>query len=188
MPGPPSGGASAQLPHLGLILNMSVVENATIAMAYAKAFREEASHLARQRATNVNWTQFLSEEDDVTKRNVLREMGLGASAMKAPSKAFTPQVPKTPFVPIQNGKGVRGSGKKGKGKYGKQTNNDWSGNQGWKTKPWGKNNWPNNDWSNNQTQQQQKKEDKPDASATPAEPPQEGDKKRNNISKSSHPL
>ena len=47
----PFGGMSAQLTHLGLILNMAVLENATIAMTYAKQFRDQAAHLARQRAS-----------------------------------------------------------------------------------------------------------------------------------------
>ena len=56
----PFGGMSAQLTHLGLVLDMSVVENATIAMTYAKYFREQAAHLARQRAATIDRPHFLA--------------------------------------------------------------------------------------------------------------------------------
>ena len=50
-------------------------------MTYAKQFREQASHLARQRTTSVDWVHFLSEEDDVIKKNVLRELGSTTTAL-----------------------------------------------------------------------------------------------------------
>ena len=62
------GGISAQWSHFGLILNMAVVENATIAMAYEKNFRLEAAHLARMRADEIDWVKYLSTEDEIIKR------------------------------------------------------------------------------------------------------------------------
>ena len=93
----PYGGIAAQMAHIGLILNMAVVENATIAMAYAKQFRGQAAHLARQRTATVDWAHLLAEEDDAIKRNVLRELGHATATMKHVTKQ--PTVAKTgPFL------------------------------------------------------------------------------------------
>ena len=156
----PFGGMSAQLSHLGLLLNMSVIENATIAMTYSKLFREQAAHLARQRTTTVDWTSFLSEEDDVIKRNALRELGHGSTTMP---NSFPPkQKAKAPPPPFGGDKSSRkGNGKKGKGKGwkgDKSAANDWSSNNDWGRKNnWSRNNWSNtnanNNWSNNATPQ-----------------------------------
>ena len=131
----PFGGMSAQLTHFGLILNMAVLENATISMAYAKQFREQASHLARQRTTAVDWPQFLDEEDDVLKRNVLRELGHASATMKAVTK----KQPRTdPPARAYDKNGRPGQKGKKKGKEGRQTD-DWRGKQ-----PSG--NWARADW------------------------------------------
>lgn len=110
---------------------MSVVENATISMTYAKLLREQAAHLARQRATPVNWAQFLAAEDDVIKRNVLCELGQCSSTMKA--HPWTNKwAPHTQSALQSVGKGgKKGNGKKGKGKgkvnkNEKQVTNDWA--------------------------------------------------------------
>ena len=80
------GGIAAQMSHFGLILNMAVVENATIAMAYEKNFRLEASHLVRMRTGEIDWAKYLSQEDEVIKQNVLRGLGHTTSTLKPPKK------------------------------------------------------------------------------------------------------
>ena len=103
----PFGGISAQLTHIGLILNMAVIENATIDMTYADHFREQASHLARLRATTVDWAHPLSEEDDVIKRNVLRELGQASAEMKPTNNAPRDQTHRTEKTNNKNGKGAK---------------------------------------------------------------------------------
>ena len=140
----PFGGISAQMTHFGLILNMAVVENATIAMTYDKQFMEQASHLARQRTTTVDWAHFLSGEDDVIKRNVLRVLGHASATMKA--------VTKKPTNPDQPSKGPDRAGKrdpKGKKKGKKGGKQDW--NSDWRGK---QNNWARADWGNFRATQQ----------------------------------
>ena len=137
---------SSQLTHFGLILNMAVIENATIAMTYAEQFREQAAHLARQRAASAGWHQFLPGGDDVLKRNVLREIGHASASMKVATEK--------PTNTDQTAKGLDGAGKrdpKGKKKGrkgGKQDwNDDWRGKQGAK-------NWTRAYWDTyRQTQQ-----------------------------------
>ena len=85
----PVGGIAVQMAHIGLILNMAIVENAATAMTYAEQFREKASHLARQRAAAVDWAHFLSEEEDVVGKNVLRELGHASATAKPPTEKPT---------------------------------------------------------------------------------------------------
>lgn len=82
----PFGGISEQLTHLGLSAHMAEIENATIATTYAEHFRDQAAHLERQRATMVGWYRFLSDEDEVINRNVLRELGHASATMKQSTK------------------------------------------------------------------------------------------------------
>ena len=67
-------------------LNMAIIESATVAMSYAKQFREQAAHLSRQRAATVEWAQFPHMEDGAVKRNVLRELGHATATMKPTAK------------------------------------------------------------------------------------------------------
>ena len=128
----PFGGLSAQLAQLGLIFNMAAIENSTIAMTYSEHFRGQAAHLARQRAASVDWAHFLSEEDGVIKRNVLR--GLGRASATMPKQGAKPPV--TERVPKWPGKVKKGDkkGRNRKGQKGDQ-NNDWKGNE-WKGNDW----------------------------------------------------
>ena len=73
------GGISAQLTHFGLILNIAEVENSTIAMGYGENFRLEAAQMARMRADEMEWAKYLSQEDEIIKKNALRDLGHTAS-------------------------------------------------------------------------------------------------------------
>lgn len=166
----PFGGISAQSTHLGMILNMAIVENATIAMTYSRKFREQAAHLARQRATTVDWVHFLSEEDGVVKRNVLRELGHASATMpnQVAQKPLAEKVPKWTYKgPNVDKKGGKKGDKKGRKGYQRDQNNDWKGNP-WKENRWNKKNWQTNDW-NTQTNQKptQEKTDQPAQAAAP---------------------
>ena len=102
-------------------------------MTYAKQFRGQASYLARQRTTAVDWVSFLSEEDDVTKKNFLRELG-HTSLTKQPTKKQPPPKREPPTRTYDKGGDKGGRGPKGKKKGGK-------GRDRGKT-----NNWTRADW------------------------------------------
>ena len=104
----PFGGISAQLTHLGLLISMAVVENATIAMTYAKFFREQSAHLARLRTTTIDWAHFLSEEDGVINLNVLRELGQLQTARQIPTKTDHPANKWQQFPPQSGQRGRQG--------------------------------------------------------------------------------
>ena len=120
---------------------MAILENATIAMTYAKQFREQAAHLARQRTTTIDWVQFLAEEDDVLKKNVLRELGHTTPTIKNVAK--NPPRTKGADRPAdrRNHKGDKGKERKGAGKKGRP---DWAGD--WRGKSWAQNGWTSNSW------------------------------------------
>ena len=174
----PFGGIAAQLSHLGLLLNMSVVENATIAMTYAKYFREQAAHLARQRTTAVDWPNFLAVEDDVIKRNVLRELGVATHNQKLPPTTNTEN--KTDQQ--QTGHGTPWNKGKGRGRENKRfpsnkRRSDWYQPRNWNTGGWPKNRrqWPGADW-NGPTRQDKTTNDKqqseqPEQPAAAQDPP-----------------
>ena len=154
----PFGGVSAQLTHLGLIPNMSVIENATIAMTYAKHFREQAARLAPQRTTAVNWAQFLAEEDDVINRN-------------APS-----------FPPAKGTK--KGGGKQNKvnkcdrqGKSERANANQWR-NGGCNRRGWTNNKAQDNQNWNKTTNRAQKDKKEPGTTATEQQPEGAENKKK----------
>ena len=72
---------------------MSAIGNATIAMAYANAFRGGAARLARQRAAKANWAQFLPDEDGSIERNVLRGARHRATIDESAAEGLYPQRP-----------------------------------------------------------------------------------------------
>ena len=67
-------------------------------MTYSEHFREQASHLAPQRTAAVGWVHFISEEDDVVKRNVLRVLGHASATMKQRNKR--PRKPRPNTYPM----------------------------------------------------------------------------------------
>ena len=156
------GGISAQWSHFGLILNMAVVENATIAMAYEKNFRLEAAHLARMRADEIDWVKYLSTEDEIIKKNVLRDLGHTTSTFlpkkgpfgKRTQKGQNPeiQVYQVPIQRFEKGfdRGYDKGGFKNKGgKKGGKQDNYGRGKNGWLQNQW-QNQWQtSNGWQDN---------------------------------------
>ena len=66
----PFGGISAQLNAMAVFLNISIVENSGIAIAYDIAIRKHCATLARQRGSDINYFRLLSEECQEVKRQV----------------------------------------------------------------------------------------------------------------------
>ena len=130
---------------------MAVLGNATIAMTCAKQFRGQSAHLARQRTTTIDRVQFLAEEDDVLKKNVLRELGQTTTNFKRVAKNPTRNDPPPQANTDPKGKGKKGNGKKGRPAW----QNDWRGRD-WVVNDWPRTDWPRNGRQRDQRQPQQK--------------------------------
>ena len=64
------GGISAQLNSLAVLLNLSIVENSGVAIAYDIALRKHCATLARQRRSDIDFRRLLSEECQEVKKQV----------------------------------------------------------------------------------------------------------------------
>ena len=126
----PFGGISSQLAHLGMILYIAAIGNATIAMNYAKHPREQVAHLELHRGTTVGWAHFISEEDDVIRRNVLRELGHDSATMRQVAKTKKGRPGKGGKGPPKGDKGGRKGGN-GNKKGDKRGQGHWPYNNTW---------------------------------------------------------
>ena len=76
-PGRSSGGLSAQISHLSIALHLGVTGNAAFAISYDSEVRQRLQRLARRRDSTVDFSKFLSEENDEAKRYLKSETGKG---------------------------------------------------------------------------------------------------------------
>ena len=130
------GGLAAQLSHLGTVLNIATLENATIAMTYDMKVRHYANELSKMREKDSEIIALLLNEDQRLKREALRDCGFTQTFAHIPGKDTKRSQEKGV---TKNTKRSKGKQQRGKGKGSKSRKND-----GWKTR--------NNDWSHSWTQ------------------------------------
>ena len=129
------GGIAAQLSHLGTVLNIATLENATIAMTYDAKVRHHAHELSKMREKDSEIIALLLNEDQRLKRETLRDCGFTQTFDHVPAKESKRSQDKGV---AKNTKRSKGKQTKGKGKRSKSKRND-----GWRTN--------NNDWSHSWT-------------------------------------
>ena len=126
------GGISAQLTHIGAVLNIATLENVTIAMTYDAKIRFRANDLSKFRERGSDIIALLMQEDQAIKRETLRGCGF--------TQTFA-------HIPSQKEKGRGGKGdQKGNKKVKKGQNKGGEGGKRQKGKRNDK--WKQNDWSN----------------------------------------
>lgn len=109
------GGLSAQLTHLGTVMNLAIAENATIAQTYDRMIRQHANELSKFRGREKDIIKLLYAEDQRIKRDTIRERG-GATTFAPRTKG--PKGKGKDKDKDPKGKG-KGNGKDPKGEGGK---------------------------------------------------------------------
>ena len=80
------GGVADQLSHLGEVLNIATLENATIAMTYDAKVRTYAGELFKARDKDSEIIALLTNEDQRLKRETLRDCGFAQTSECVPNK------------------------------------------------------------------------------------------------------
>ena len=143
------GGLSAQLTHLGAVLNIATLENATIAMAHDSKIWTYANELSKFRERDNDIITLLTSEYQRIKRENLRDCGCAQTFARAPTTERKGQANKQEQKGTKRDKGkqVKGKGNGAKSRKNdkwKPQNNNW--NNSW---TYGKrNDWPqpSNEW------------------------------------------
>ena len=124
------GGLAAQLTHLGTVLNIATLENATIAMTYDTKVRFYANELSKTREKDKEIVALLMGEDQRLKREALRDCGFTQTFAHVPGNENKRSNDKGKNRDKRQTKGKRqkGKGKRSKSRKneGKRPSNDWS--------------------------------------------------------------
>ena len=144
------GGLADQTAHLGAVINIAVLENATIAMTYDTKIRTYASELSKFREREKEIISLLSDDGRSIKREPLRGCGITQTFARNPTKEMKPT--------YRKGEKQKGAMEGKSSKMVSRGNAMENGGDAWKTPTdergnnwaYGKRNeWrqPSNDWS-----------------------------------------
>ena len=132
------GGIAAQLTHMGTVLSIATLENATIAITYDTKVRHRTHELSQLRERDSEIIALLTNEGRRLKRESLRDFGFAQTFAHIPTQERKGNPGEKPARKGNNRKGNPNKHTKGKG----NKNRKGRKQNGWN------NQWPSNDWRN----------------------------------------